>query len=369
MGQAGADCVGCHMPAVKERTVPHGSFTDHWIRVVAASGAVGAPRRHGGPGEPYYERDRIGPEAAIYRTMGEVVYATLASDSRVLREAADDLRRLLGADTSRPDAQFLLALADRQLGRHAEAIEALERSLRTDADRPERLHALAKAYEAAARPPTDIARLYERARALQPALAWIRADYADVLHAQGRRAEAEAAYRAALAEQPSLDVAAFNLGTLLAASGRRSEASQAFHTAVGLNPALGEALAPLVEVRTAKEAVVGVRMLGSPLETLPVRGRGAGAVQLTARGRGGDRELLLVNAPRGALVRVLRPNGAVVRILRAGDDPTLALDVLIDRGTPIAGGLHYVEVHARGGDGGPQPRQRFAFGVVRLTRP
>ncbi len=32
-----ADCVSCHMPRIKERTVPHGAFTEHWIRKVPAA--------------------------------------------------------------------------------------------------------------------------------------------------------------------------------------------------------------------------------------------------------------------------------------------------------------------------------------------
>lgn len=364
---ADADCAGCHMPTVRERTVPHGSFTDHWIRVVRGAEPSGAARRPDGPVEPYYERDRTGPEATIYGSMGEVVFATLASDARVLRAAATDLGQALGADPTRPDAQFLLGLANQQLGRHAEAIEALERSLRTEPERPEALHALARAYEAVGRPPADIAQLYERALTLQPLLAWIRADYADFLATQGRRADAEAAYRAALAERPSLDVAAFNLGTLLAAWGRRGEATDAFRTAVHLNPSLGEALAQLVEVRTLGGAVVGVRTLGSPLAALPVRGRAPGAIQLTLRGRSGDRALLVVNTPARALVRVQRPDGTVMRVLRAGDDPTLVWDLLTDRGTPMPGGLYYVEVQAPGGGGGPPPAQRTALGIVRMS--
>jgi tetratricopeptide (TPR) repeat protein len=64
----------------------------------------------------------------------------------------------------------------------------------------------------------------------------MRAEYADFLQAQGRRDEAERAYRSAPAEQPGLAVAWFNLGTLLAEAGRRSESSNAFQEAVHLDP-------------------------------------------------------------------------------------------------------------------------------------
>lgn len=351
--RAGADCVACHMPRVKERAVPHGSFTEHWIRVVSrAGGAEPARPATGRPLEPYFERDRVGSEAALYQAMGEVVYASRAADAAVLDEAAASLARVIGADTARGDAQFLLGLAYRQLGRTTEAIRALERSLRGDPGRPERLHALARAYESAGRPADAVAPLYERALAAQPALAWIRADYARFLQGRGRRNEAEAAYRAALAERPSLEVAAFGLGTLLTEAGRLVEAAEAFRRAARLDPALGEALASLVQVRTAGGAVVGVRALGMPLETVPVRDRGSRAPRLAVAPGG----ILFVNVPPGASLHIVEPDGAVVRTLRNDESTTLAWDLLTAAGEPIGGGLYRVQV---------QGRPALSFGVVR----
>lgn len=358
------------MPKVRERTVPHGSFTDHWIRVVAApSQPTRARRTGGGPIEPYFERDRTGPEAGIYQGMGRVVYATLAGDARAMRDAAEALERALGADTTRGEARFLLGLAYRQLGRTDDAIRALERSLRVDADRPQRLHALARAYERAGRDPDTVVHLYERALQLQPALAWIRADYARFLHARGRRDEAEAAYRAALAEQPSLDVPAFNLGTLLTERGRFGEAGEAFEQAVRLNPSLGEALASLLEIRTSGTVVVGVRMLGWPLATFPVRGRGPEGVRLTVGTAGGVSGLLFVNLPPRASVRILEPDGSLIRAWSTRGEPALAWDLLTEAGHPIASGLYHVQVQGPDASGRPIAPQRFPLGVVRLRGP
>ncbi len=370
-----ADCVACHMPRTKERTVPHGSFTDHWIRVVAASSEARRERRAGtrrpgdGPIEPYFERDRAGPEAEIYRGMGEVVYATLAPDARLLAEAAEALRQALGADTTRADAHFLLGMAYRQLGRTEEAIRALERSVRIDPGDPERLHALARAYESAGRDPSAIHDLYERALELQPALAWIRADHADFLQARGRPEEAERAYRLALEERPSLDVAAFNLGTLLAGSGRLDEASEAFEKSVRLNPALAEALASLLQVRVAGQMVRGVRRLGSPLPSLPVRDRGPGAVRVAVEDRAAGPAVRFVNAPPDGSVRILDPDGTRIRALPSHEGAGPMWDLRSETGEPIAGGLYEVVVREAGGTGRSPADQRFFLGIVRVNAP
>jgi len=364
--EPGSDCVACHMPPVKERTIPHGSFTDHWIRVVtSATGSIRPARGTGEPIEAYYERDVAGPDAALYRAMGAVIYGTRANETGLLRDAADALDRAIGADSTLGGSLFLLGLAYRELGRPDASITALERSLRLDPDHPERLQALARAYEAAGREPEAIAALYERALALQPALAWIRADYADFLQAQDRNDEAEAAYRAALTERPSLDVAAFNLGTLLMGQGRLSEAGEVFERAVHLDPSLAEALSPLLLVAATGDTVTGARIVGAPLGVFPVRPRLPGAVQLIV-GRGGARRgALFVNVPPGASLEIRDPDGTLVRALPPEEATTRLWDLETGRGTPIAGGLYRVEVRARAA-GRSEPAHRFLIGVVRV---
>ncbi len=376
----GADCVDCHMPRVKERTVPHGSFTDHWIRVVdrsadppGAGGSRDSPLQGesgDSPVEPYYARDRTGPDGPIYRGMGEIVYATLATDAQLMARGAERLERALRSDTMRGDAHFLLGLAYRQLGRVEDAIPALERSLarslRLDVDRPQRLHALARAYQSVGRDPASIDSLYRRALELQPALAWIRADYARFLLAEDRREEAEEAYRAALRERPSLAVAAFELGTLLAGQGRRGEAAEAFESAVRIDPALAEGLSPLLQIRTAAGSVTGARVLGSPLGLTPLRDRGPGAVRLVIDAAAAQPAVRFVNVPPGGTVRIAQPDGTLVRGLSAGDGSGISWDLRDERGRPVAGGLYHVDARAPDPSGGPSTPQRFRFGVVRV---
>ncbi len=366
--EATADCVTCHMPTVKERAVPHGTFTDHWIRVVEARAARDRPQRGDDrPVEPYYERDESGPESELYQAMGEVLYGSLATDAQVLRSGTDALDRALGDDTTRGDAHFMLGLAYQQLGETAGAIRALERSLEIDPDRPQRLQALAQAYQRAGRDAATIPPLYERALELQPALAWIRAEYAHFLQAEGRQAEAEDAYRTALNERPGLAGAWFNLGTLLAETRRLDEASDAFQQAVRLDPALGEALSSLIEIRTVGRSVIGVRPLGSPLPTLPVRGRRPNAIQVIVGARTAERGILFANVPAGASLRVLEPGGTVLRVMRA-DGSTVPWDLLTEAGKPVASGLYHVQVLEPGTSGSPVALEPLSFGIVRVGR-
>ncbi len=359
----GADCVSCHMPRTSERTVPHGAFTDHWIRVVDSSSVAGPERpAGGGPIEPYFERDRDGSEAAMYRGMGEVVYATLATDPGLLQRGAAALAGALETDTTHDDARFLLGLAYRQLGRTDEAIAALETAVRVEPDVPQRLQALARAYEAARRDPDTIATLYERALAIQPRLAWIRADYADFLQSTGRLEDAEAAYRAALAERPSLALAAFDLGTLLAGEGRLEEGTSEFSRAVRLDPSLAEAVGTLVQIRTRAGAVANARILGSPLPSLPVRDRGAGAVGLTLDAGGSRPGVRFIDVSPTAAVRILGPGGTLARELPPGTGSSRVWDLKDEAGVPVGGGLYEVRVREPGTAGTPQ---RFRFGIVR----
>jgi Tfp pilus assembly protein PilF len=360
-----ADCVSCHMPRTEERGVPHGSFTDHWIRVASRDAAApNASRARGAPVEPYFARDRSGPEGEVYRGMGSVLYATLASDARALERAAGALDRALGADTTRGEALFLLGAAYEQLGRTAEAIRVLERSVGGDSTHPDRLRALAHAYRMDGRAPAGIEALYQRALALQPALAWIRAEYADLLQSTGQRNEAIAEYRKALAEQPSLSTAWFNLGTVLAEVERLEESSDAFARAVRLDPSLGEALSSLFQVRTTGRAVAGVTMLGSPLRSLPVRDRGPRAIRLTAAPEPGAVGVRIFNVPPRSLVRVLRGDGSLVRALPQTDGWSVTWDLESDGETPISGGLYRVQVQGRDPMGRPFAPQVVPFGIV-----
>ncbi len=356
----GSDCVSCHMPKIQERTVPHGTFTEHWIRVPGRDSARMVARSDEGPIEPFFQRDRTGPESAVYKAMGEIVYASLANNARVLGDGAAALHIALEHDTTRSDAQFLLGVAYQQLGSTDESIRALERAARIDSNTPETLRALAQAYERAGRPASDVEHQYERALSLQPALAWIRAEFADYLHAQGRRDEARSAYRVALVEQPSLSTAWFNLGTVLAEEGRQTESSSAFRQAVHLEPSLAQALTSLVEISTKGNVIVSARTLGSPLVSLPLRDRGPRAVRLSVSA-GPSPGVQFSNVPSQGVVQILNPDGTLLRELPVDRSGVLVWDLRVDGDTPVAGGLYRARVQGRGA-----VPQLLYFGIVRL---
>jgi tetratricopeptide (TPR) repeat protein len=311
------------MPRTKERAVPHGTFTDHWIRVVTSETRSSTVTQPGRLIEAYFARDEQGPEAAVYGGMGQIVYAARATDGGALANGAAALHRALGTDTTRGEAHFLLGVAYQQLNRNDEAIRALEQAVRADSSRPDRLRALAHSYERAGRSPAIIDSLYRRALRVQPALAWIRAEYADFLQAHGRREEAEQEYRRALAEQPSLATAHFDLGVLLVERGRLRDASSAFQQAVHLDPSLAEALSPLHEIRSKGDVVIGVRSLGSPITSFPVRARGPQAVRIRMTGSTESPGLVFENVPPRGTVQIFEDDGTPVRTLNVGQHSAL----------------------------------------------
>ena len=365
-----ANCVSCHMPRVQERAVPHGGFTDHWIRV-ARSGSPPPTVRSATnePIEPFYARDRMGPDADIYRGMGGVVYATLANDGRALSNAAAALDAALTGDTTRADAHFLLGAAFQQLGRTGDAIRALEQSVRIDDGRPDRLRALAQAYDHAGRPTDTIETLYRRALAIQPALAWVRADHADFLRGRERDDEAQQEYRRTLAEQPSLAATWFNLGTLLMEHRQTSAASDAFRRAVALDPRLAAALSPLVVMRTNGTAVTAVRAESSPLPSLPIRERGPQAMRMTVATDAAASGVSFGNLPPRGVVQILKPDGTAVRALSTAGNVTLRWDMRTEAGQPVTGGLYRVQVQGRDAAGRAIPPQPFFIGIVRDRGP
>ncbi|MEO7963992.1 MAG: tetratricopeptide repeat protein, partial [Gemmatimonadaceae bacterium] len=358
----GADCVRCHMPNVDDHQV-HGAFTDHWIRVVRDNAARSVARRTDGfLVEPYYPRDSSGREGAIYRRMGSVVRATLSKRGRAMGDAADSLRVALDDDRTRGDAHFLLGVTYQQVGRTKDAISALEQTVRIDSTRPEALRALAQAYLFADRPAAQVERLYERALTLQPALAWVRAEYADFLASVWRSPEAEREYRTALAEEPSRAAAWFNLGALLAREGNINESTDAFKEAVHLDPSMAEALSPLVLVRTKGDAILDVKNWGAPLKSLPSRDRSPNAFAMTLAA---DNKVAFINVPPNALVLIFRSDGTLLCALPTGEGGVRRWDMLTSPTHPIGAGLFKALVQGRDAAGQLLPSQFVSFGIVR----
>jgi Tfp pilus assembly protein PilF len=366
--RASSDCVSCHMPKVQEQGVPHGTFTEHWIRRMrtASSGRVS----HSGsiPIEPYFERDRDGPLAARYRAMGGIVYATLATDRSVLDTAARELAALLKSDRTSANAHFLLGVAESQFGRTGPAKAALTRAVQLDSTRPEPLRALAHVMTRGGGSAPEIQALYRRALAAQPALAWIRAEYAQALQHAGDADAAAREYRLALTEQPSLADAWFNYGTLLLERARADSAVVAFQRSVALDPALDAAVASLVALRTSGKKVIAARAVALPwrrLTAAPRRAASDGPVFTLALTDANT--MRISNAPIGGYVLVSAPDGTLLLALPVGLDGGVTWDLRTGEGVPLVSGLYRADVQGRDLSGKPVPSQPLYFGIVRAA--
>lgn len=355
---AGSDCVSCHMPVVKERTVPHGTFSDHWIRVPGAAAATPATPVTAGPIDPYFERDRTGAEAPLYRAMGTVVFASLAANGKLFDDAASALQPLLAGNRTHPQAFFLLGVAHESRGRAADAVAAFERARALGDERPELLRALARARLQLG--DEDEARdLYVQALAQQPALAWIRAEYADALHREGDLAGAEREYRAALAEQPSLAAASFNLGLVLLARQQTAPAAEALLNAVRLEPAYGTALAALLAVEGSDTKVRRIATLPSPVATVQTAAAPtAFGVQASTPNR-----VHFTNTPPAGYVLVFTPDGALQLAVPTNGGGTVTWDLRTGAGRVLAPGLYRAELQWRGG---PSPGPSVWFAMLRV---
>lgn len=244
---AEANCITCHMPKVEADDAPHASFTDHWIRVVEEEAAIAQPvAAHEAVNlVPFFEEDKQGHQAPIYEGLAYVIYGLQNGDASALEKGVGLLSQALEADPDHGEAQFLLGLAQKRMGQVKAAIPALEAAVRLDPGIPERLNALAQAYEATGRDPARIAGLYKRALSLQPALAEVRANYGRFLETQGRIDAAIGQYELAADEQPWLDVAHYNLGTAYLRRGDLQKAETTLQQALKLNPDHVEALGNL----------------------------------------------------------------------------------------------------------------------------
>jgi Tfp pilus assembly protein PilF len=354
-----SDCVSCHMPVVKERTVPHGTFSDHWIRVPSRETPRSAPPTL--PIEPYFARDRTGPEAARYGAMGKVIYAALANDGRVFETAAAELAPLLASGLDAPHAQFLLGVAHWQRGRTKDAQAAFTRAVALDPTNPEALRALAQVTHRLG-DTDDALALYARALAVQPALAWVRAEYADVLQQDGQRDAAVREYRAALREQPSLATAHFNLGVALLAQEQLADAGRSFTEAVRLDPALASALEGLIAVRADGKRVSEARLLASPAASVRAAPAAPGTLGVRV---GSATSVQFTNTPPNGYVLVSTPDGTLLLAVPTGSGGTVTWDLRTGEGRPIGAGLYRAEVQARGMARMPGAATSTYFAVVR----
>ncbi|MEX0822565.1 MAG: tetratricopeptide repeat protein [Rhodothermales bacterium] len=262
------DCFSCHMPKVEAEGTPHASFTDHFIRVVDEDAAAQGAGQDGGKPislNPYFEGD---VEDDVYAGMAYVIYGRQQNDTTALRRGIALLGDLEGsgvADGSDGaaggvaggaagdstenalygEALFLLGIAHLQLGEIDGALPPLEATVAQGPDIPERLNALAQAYESDGRSADVIERLYDRALDIQPLLANVRVNYGRYLESRRQPGRAVEQYRAAIAERPWLETAHFNLGTAYLRDGDIDAGELALREAIRLDPDYGEALSNL----------------------------------------------------------------------------------------------------------------------------
>ena len=241
-----ANCFACHMPKVEAEDAPHSSFTDHYIRVVRNDQIEGTATARGTAElAPYFTRDAEGQEARIYQGMAYIVYGRNEGGGDALRRGINLLSEALDARPEFGEAQFLLGFAHLQLSQAAQAVAPLEASVEVNPEVPERLNALAQAYEQTGRPLGEIEALYRQALAIQPVAASIRVNLGRFLDAQGRVQEALTEYRQAVQDEPFLATAHYNLGTAFLRLGNVDDGEDALREAVHLNPDHADALTNL----------------------------------------------------------------------------------------------------------------------------
>ncbi len=235
-----APCTSCHMPKVTAVDAPHASFTDHKVRVVERDDRVDGVADASDDLVPYFAED--GPDG-LYASMAYVVLGRQQQSPAATRRGTARLAELLADRPEHGEAQFLLGFARLQGGDARGAVAPLEAAVAAGAN-PERLNALAQAYEALGRA-ADAERRYVEALAIQPAAARIRTNLGRLRERQGRVDEAVAAYREAVVEEPWLAQAHTLLGGALARRGDAPGAVAALREAVTLEPLQADALTNL----------------------------------------------------------------------------------------------------------------------------
>ena len=239
------------MPKEEAIDVPHSSFTDHFIRVLddgtsaEAQGIPDAITSRDVSMVPLFERDSGTAEGDVYRGMALITYGRQQADTTAIR---DGLRALESYDEDEvlfDDARFLLGLGYLFVGEVSSALDHLEQVVTNDPDDPEKLNALAQAYETDGRGRTVIQRLYVRALSIQPQAVDVRLNYGRFLLSVGDVDKAIDEFQLAMQERPSDDRAYFNIGTAHLQAGDVGAASRFLHVSLTMNPDNLEALGNL----------------------------------------------------------------------------------------------------------------------------
>jgi len=161
-----------------------------------------------------------------------------------LPQAEAIYRQVLAEDPANPDALHLLGMTCHQLGRHAAAVELIERAIRQMPAVAAFHNNLGTVLEAQSRFREALA-CFERALRIEPDYAEAHINLGNALQALRRHEEAGEHYLRALELKPHLAEAHNNLGNALGALGRLEEATTAYREALRLRPDYAEALVNL----------------------------------------------------------------------------------------------------------------------------
>ena len=234
------DCASCHMPRVPAEGTPHASFTDHKIRVVEDEEPE--PAHVPSIMVPYFSDDQSG--SARMKATATLVHGLQQADADWV-ERGLQLAYAAAHEDATGDLRYLTGHALLELGRPEEAIAPLEEAMLRNADIPERLNALALAYERTETKLELVSGLYRSALDIAPELADVRLNYGRFLEKRGDAASALEQYRLAALEKPWLADAHFNVGTAVMQDADFEAAEAALNRTLELQPDHADALGNL----------------------------------------------------------------------------------------------------------------------------
>jgi tetratricopeptide (TPR) repeat protein len=157
-----------------------------------------------------------------------------------LQAAEQIYRQILAVEPKQADAWHLLGVVANQVGKHAIAVEYIQRAIESNQAVADFHNNLGTAYSALGRLPDAIA-CYRRALQLKPDHADAHYNLGHAAKQQGNLDEAAASYRRALELKPANAVAQNNLGIVLDEQSKPDEAVACYRRALELKPDYAEA--------------------------------------------------------------------------------------------------------------------------------
>ncbi|MES1257884.1 MAG: tetratricopeptide repeat protein [Acidobacteriota bacterium] len=256
---ASTNCVDCHMQKRRTQDVVHVVMTDHRIRRQPLAGDLLASiAEKSATAIRPQSASRYYPASAPRTPANDLLLAIAQIRDRTnLQEGIPALEKLLAASPpQRPEPWFELAEAERSVKRLAQAIPYYRGALLRDPAYFSALLGLGTVLEGLGRHPEAIVAL-QRATRSAPADArpWNALGQANL--ALGRKTEAASDFRQAAALDPDSPDPQNGLGILLAEAGDIGAAEGAFREAIRIQPNAPGAHANLAKVLTARQEIAG----------------------------------------------------------------------------------------------------------------